>query len=233
MHDKLPSSDPLSNYLIRHETLPSQHEGALRAYYWSIDRVVGLQDGEDSIKGIVTRLIEDHYEVTVTQAEQLVAESLADLPLASAFQDDDVRRVSRETLLLFPLLELGSFVDGSYEPGVSAQWYAKVGAAILERTNDDHSDDCLSYGEKGCNGAVRCPWRVVAGVLTGEALDPHLTSIEYLLEPERQGEMVIAKLIAARMCGLKRVGERNIEDAAGFYRALTNQLQQASTDEPL
>lgn len=166
-------------------------------------------------------------------AEQLLVESSIDLPLASTFQDDDMRRVSKETLLLFPLLEFRSFVDGSYEPAISAQWYAQVGAAILERTSDDHSDDCLRHSDEGCADGARCPWRVVADVLTGEATDPNFASIEYVLEPERQVEMVMAKLIAARMGGLGYAGKHNISDIAGFYQVLTKALQGPAMDGSL
>lgn len=232
MRDKFPSSDPLNNHLIRHETLPSQHEGALRAYYWSIDRVMKLPDGEDAIKGIVTRLLEDHYEVDYVQAKQLLGKSFVDLPLASTFQDD-MRQTYEETLLLFPLLELGSFVDESYEPAASAEWYTQVGAAILERTSDAHSDDCIQRGERGCAEGMRCPWRVVADVLTKQAANPNLASIEYMLEPERQIEMVMAKLKAARRDGLNRVDDHDINDIAEFYQALTKTLPSHIADTPL
>jgi hypothetical protein len=189
-----------------------------------------LPDGGDSFRGVAVRLLEDHYEVSDAQAEQLLEESSVDLPLASAFEDQDTRQVSKETLLLFPLLELGSFVDGSYEPAVSAQWYAQVGSAILERTSDNHSDDCSRYNEKGCSDGARCPWRVVADVLTAQATDPNFESIEYVLEPERQMEMVIAKLVAARMGGLKYAGKHDINDIASFYQTMTKTLQVPAAD---
>jgi hypothetical protein len=231
MNDKFPSPDPHNNHSIRHETLPSQHEGALRAYYWSVDRVMQLPDGGDSIEGIVTRLLEDHYEVSDAQAEQLLGESSVDLPLASSFEDEDMQRINKETLLLFPLLELGSFVDESYEPAVSAEWYTQVAAAILERTRDVHSSNCLRYSEAGCADGVRCPWRVVADVLTRQASDPNFASIEYVLEPERQIEMVTAKLVAARADGLEYVHNHDIDDIAGFYQALTKSLHRSTADE--
>jgi|GEM_PF-3266192 len=233
MYDRFPSSDPLNNYFIRHENLPSQHEGALRAYYWSIDRVMNLSDGGDAIKGIVMQLLEDHYGVSDVQAEQLLARSSADLPLTSTFQNDEVRQVNKETLLLFPLLEIGSFVDESYEPAASVQWYTQVGAAILERTSDTHSDDCLQRREGGCSGDARCPWRVVVDVLTKQATDPDFASIEYTVEPERQIEMVIAKLVAARTGGVSHVDSRDIRDIAEFYQVLTKTVQVPATDEPL
>lgn len=233
MYDRFPSSDPLNNYFIRHENLPSQHEGALRAYYWSIDRVINLPDGEDAIQGIVMQLLEDHYGVSDVQAVQLLARSSVDLPLASTFHDDEVRQVNKETLLLFPLLEIGSFVDESYDPATSAQWYAQVGAAILERTSDAHSDDCLQRSEEGCPDGVRCPWRVVVDVLTKQATHPDFASIEYIVEPERQIEMVIAKLMAARMGGVSHVDNHDIHDIAEFFQVLTKTVQGPAADESL
>ena len=232
MHDRFPPSDPLDNHLIRRETLPSQHEGALRAYYWSIDRVMKLPDGEDAVSGILVGLLEDHYEVDYTQAKQLLDRSLVDLPLASTFHDDDMRQEYQEALLLFPLLELGSFVDESYDPAASIEWYTQVGAAILERTNYAHSDDCVQHNKRGCADNVRCPWRVVADVLTKQAADPNLTSIEYMLEPERQIEMVMAKLTAARRDGLNRVDGHGIDDIVGFYQELTKTLLSHIADTP-
>lgn len=213
MSEKIQLPQTRHNHLALYNQLPKQHERALRDYYQALDRTIDTSGGEEFMADILTTLLQEYHGIGEDQAQQLLEESRAPLPIEATLHDEDMHRQGKEMLLLFPLLELSNEVSQTYEPAAAEEWYEQVAAAILERTSDSHTADCTPHSMRpyhaSCQHSTGCPRRIVANVLTRQAKEPDFSSLEYTLDPRHQIAMTLSKLNAACTLGLATTSTRD------------------------
>jgi hypothetical protein len=133
------------------------------------------------------------------------------------------KREAMEQLKLLPLVEMSSYVDEEFPLERIQDWYQF--AVDSARENDEfHGDSCvvIEYKENvgRCRHSVVCPQKMIRLVLLSPAVMARFDDPMYVINPDRQKQLVATKLDVAAISGVE---ERHRAYAVlGLYRRMAD-----------
>lgn len=183
-----------------HILIPIEHIHAMDHYFTAIHR----PDRSYTDMIIATDDLTKQYYDLPDQAVVRMRDIGGFIPDSDFYEADPAQAM--EQFLLFPLRQLGTFVDDTYALRAAETWYDRTVETVLDFAAA-HSAACMNVSHRAlplaCSKSIQCPRKVVDDMLLEPALHPQFDQLGYELDSDHQLELVNMKLRIAKKYDLE------------------------------